>query len=108
MPSEYTGVKTAPPAETVVPNAGASASVTNDLEPLPTVAALGNPPTVVEPVYLQTVTDELPNVISFVAVAVEAAAVLPITVKLEPVVIPIPVEPALCSLEDEAVLDLSS
>lgn len=46
VPSEYTGVATAPPPATVAPNVGADASVTNDREPTPAVAALGSVATV--------------------------------------------------------------
>ena len=64
--------------------------VTNDLAPAPTVAAEGKLATTVVPPKRVTVTDELPIVTSFVAVIDEAAAVLPITVKFEPVVTAVP------------------
>ena len=46
MPSEYTGTATAPPVTTVDPKAGAKASDTNALAPMPDVDAEGNVATV--------------------------------------------------------------
>jgi hypothetical protein len=46
VPSEYTGVLTAPPVATVEPNTGARASDTKALAPVPDVAALGKVATV--------------------------------------------------------------
>ena len=46
VPSEYTGVFTAPPLATVLPKVGVKASVTNALVPDPDTDALGNVATV--------------------------------------------------------------